>query len=87
MQRSANPAAPQASTTTPSVDMIKCPVYKCQCMFKTSIELDSHYQEAHKDLIALGISLGQDQDTGLLKGCVKDTLLTSLITFAITNKD
>jgi len=31
--------------------------------------------------------LGQDQETGQLKGCVKDTLLTSLITFAITNKD
>ena len=38
-------------------------------------------------MIALGISLGQDEQTGELKGCVKDTLLTSLVTFAITNKE
>jgi hypothetical protein len=55
--------------------------------FDSSEDLDVHYQQAHKDLIALGISLGQDQENGQLKGCVKDTLLTSLITFAITNKE
>ena len=38
-------------------------------------------------MIALGISMSQDEQTGELKGCVKDTLLTSLVTFAITNKE
>ena len=67
--------------------MIKCPVYKCENKFTSSKELNEHYQEAHKDLIALGVSVGQDEETGQLKGCLKDTLLTSIITFAITNKD
>jgi hypothetical protein len=38
-------------------------------------------------MVALGLSMGQDAESGVLKGRVKDTLLTSLITFAITNKD
>ena len=69
------------------MDWIKCPVYKCPFKSQTNAELDAHFKEAHKDLIALGISLGQDQETGKLKGCVKDTLLTSILTFAITNKE
>ena len=37
---------------------IKCPVYKCISKFERSEDLDAHYQHAHKDLIALGLSLG-----------------------------
>ena len=40
------------------VDLVKCPVYKCTAKFALNTELDEHYSEAHKDLIALGISLG-----------------------------
>ena len=76
-----------ANDTAAEVEMIKCPVYKCTSKFAASVELEAHHREAHKDLVALGISLAQDQETGQLKGCVKDTVLTSLITFAITNKD
>ena len=66
---------------------IKCPVYRCEARFLTPAELDNHYGEAHKDLVNLGISMGQDKDTGQLRGCIKDTLLTQVITFAICNKD
>lgn len=79
-------AAAKQDSAAATATMIKCPVYKCPSRFASNVELDSHYQESHKDLIGLGISLGQDGE-GQLKGCVKDTLLTSLITFAITNKD
>ena len=66
--------------------MIKCPVYKCPFRCRTEAELDVHFKSCHQDLIDLGLSMAVDE-SGHLKGCVKDTLLTSLITFAITNKD
>ena len=65
-----------ASDELSSIDLKKCPVYKCPCRFADDAQLDAHYKEAHKDLIALGVSMGQDEETGQLKGCIKDTLLT-----------
>ena len=76
-----------ADQVTRKAGDIKCPVYKCMNRFSSQVELDAHYKEAHKDLATLGLSIAQDSETGQLKGCIKDTLLTSLITFAITNKD
>ena len=35
----------------------------------------------------LGLSLVRDQDSGQMGACIKDTLLTSMITMAVTNKE
>ena len=67
--------------------MKKCPVYKCMFQCRSDEELEAHYNETHQDLIKLGLSMGQDAHTGKLGGCIKDTLLTQIITFAITDKD
>jgi len=44
--------------TATQVDLIKCPVYKCTAKFAANTEMDQHYNEAHKELIALGLSMG-----------------------------
>lgn len=62
-------------------------MYRCESRFEHREDLVEHYSEAHKDLIAMGMSLTQDAETGQPKGIVKDTLLTSIITYAITNKE
>lgn len=66
---------------------VKCPVYKCEFKYASNEELDAHYKEAHADLVEMGLSLGQDAESGAFGGCIRDTLLTQIITFAVTNKE
>lgn len=35
----------------------------------------------------MGLSLVRDQDSGQMGACIKDALLTSMITMAVTNKE
>jgi len=46
----------------------------------------SHFKDAHGDLAQLGLALGQDPDSGKLVGNVKDTLLSQMMVFMLTNK-
>ena len=65
----------------------KCPVYKCNKRWSNDMELEQHYNEEHNDLKELGLSLVRDQDTGQMVSSIKDTLLTSMIALAVTNKE
>lgn len=46
----------------------------------------SHFKEAHGDLVQLGLTLGLDPESGKLVGNVKDTLLSQMMVFMLTNK-
>ena len=65
----------------------KCPVYKCTKRLLNDMQLDQHYNESHSDLQQLGLSIVKDQDTGQMVTSIKDTLLTSMIALAVTNKE
>ena len=62
-----------------------CPVYKCSVMLAHVDELEQHFKEAHNDLMQLGLSVSRDE-TGKVVGNVKDTLLSQLMVFMLTNK-
>jgi hypothetical protein len=49
-------------------------------------DLMSHFKDAHGDLAQQGLTLGQDPDSGKLVGNVKDTLLSQMMVFMLTNK-
>lgn len=53
----------------------KCPVYRCEVIVEREQDLEAHFKEKHTDLLALGMSLKQDE-TGKMQGVVKDTLLS-----------
>ena len=65
----------------------KCPVYKCTKRLLNDMQLEQHYSEDHSDLQQLGLSIVKDQDTGNMVTSIKDTLLTSMIALAVTNKE
>lgn len=47
--------------------------------------MESHYNAKHKDLVDLGLSLVSGQQ-GQPQAVVKDTLLTQVLVFILTNK-
>lgn len=63
----------------------KCPVYKCTTVVAKESDLEDHFKEAHADLISLGLSVSKD-DNGKVVGNVKDTLLSQMMVFMLTNK-
>lgn len=62
-----------------------CPVYKCPTMVTRTEDLEQHFKEAHPNLVQLGLSISRD-DQGRVVGNVKDTLLSQLMLFMLTNK-
>jgi hypothetical protein len=63
----------------------KCPVYKCTHILEREVDLEQHFREDHADLVALGLSVGQDAE-GKVVGNVTDTLLSQMMVFMLTNK-
>ena len=41
----------------------KCPVYMCKFSAKTEDELIAHYEDAHADLVKLGMKLTKSDET------------------------
>jgi hypothetical protein len=60
-------------------------VYKCTFSGEGPHQLENHYASEHQDLARLGLTLTGSK-SGAVQGVVKDTLLTQLIVFALTNK-
>lgn len=49
-------------------------------------DLLAHFRNSHRDLAQLGLTLVQDPESGKLVGNVKDSLLSQMMVFMLTNK-
>lgn len=66
--------------------LTKCPVYQCEFTCSTPVQVESHYEQEHSELIKLGLTLKSSHKDRPVEATVKDSLLTQVLLFALTNK-
>ncbi len=61
-------------------------MYNCQHLCTDAQDLESHYSNKHDNLVKLGLTLKVGGERQGVEAVIKDTLLSQVILFAISNK-